>query len=310
KKFVINVAKIELWLHGFDGVEIDGQESYIMPPRTERSRMPLANRKAQYPFYNALCEYWDIWKDRRALDHECMKKIATSKDVEKYKSLDDALSRADYSTLTENITPVFFASLHCVYEDDSDSDFDYCGELAKKIENKEISVDVQWEIIKKKGSRLWDGIKRVWKWIKKQFKKIFVFFKNIFARTIFRYAAKAFKIVKRAVSAIVETVEYLVHNKMDGSDLENIFVLHDSDFDQKVFISQNADPEKVNEFVRRWNVIIARFNLGSKIIGIVFFCIKNVNTIVGWARIVYSFIKDMKTLKPIYEQLKVVEAVA
>jgi len=307
RNFCINVAKIELWLHGVEGATIDGNAVYETPPESRRNTISEIERKKDFPLYHSLCLYWDMWKKREEEDNNLIKMARAQTDPnvrQRIIALGKKLNgTTDSRRLAENISNYFFISLHCVYKDSSDEDPDYAKSLATKIENKEIKIEDQWEIVKKKGCGLWDGVKRVLKWIKKQFMKVIEFFKNI-ASAVFRYAADGFEIVKTAVNAVVETIQTFLDKKAEESDLNNIYVSYDKDFDQTVFVNLNADPEKINSFLRKWEINNAKFSLGSKIIGIVISTLRNLLTsIIGWFKLVVTLLKSLKSLIPLYKQL-------
>ncbi|MCP4220604.1 MAG: hypothetical protein GY765_38610 [bacterium] len=274
-RFIINVAKIELWLIGFD-VPIDGKDDYTITGHSAALK--------NLTLFEALGKYWHRLEGNRKLS-----------------GIDKA----------RRVTPEFFKSLHGVHVhardmDASSIDDDYSLEVAKdKRLNSDKKIKKAWTAVRKRSVGLWDGLKRVWRWIKKKVVKIISFFKKNIFRAFFRYATKAYKIVRTAVDSVVSSVKYYVNGVLEGSSVSNAVILHDADFDQTVFVNQDADPGKVEALGHSLEVRAAKFQLGLKIIGILLDTFRfGVTGLLGWARLLTSLVRNLKELKPLYRRLK------
>ncbi|MCP5046380.1 MAG: peptidoglycan-binding protein [bacterium] len=272
-RFIVNLAKIELWLVGFD-VDVDGKDDFVV----SGSGFPDRNRKLQAALF-------DFWR-------QMLKK-------KKRKSL----------KLSRSITPEFFKSLHEISEKarraaDSSGDDDYSTEVANEL-NSNQEIENAWGSVRKKSVSLWDGLKRLWRWIKQGIKKIVSFLKKNVFRAFFRYATKAFKIVKTAVDSVVSTLDYITRGTFPGSSIRQAAIFHDLDFDQTVFVNRNSDPEEVTELGKRLKLQIAMFKLGTRILTFVFNFFKRVATgLIGWARVLSALVRGLKEIKPLYREIK------
>lgn len=175
KSVIVNVAKVELWLLGFD-VEPDGKNDYSV------SGFGGENRRSD--LQDALHEYW------RKLEE-------TSGHVAQERS--------------RSITADLFQSLQRTAEQaeavETARHADYSRELVEKHLTTADDIEKAWAEVKTRGLSLWDGLKRVWRWIKRGVKKVVSwigsFFKNL-SRAFYRYVTKAYKIVRLAITSVVE----------------------------------------------------------------------------------------------------------
>jgi peptidoglycan hydrolase-like protein with peptidoglycan-binding domain len=274
-RFIINAAKVELWLLGFN-VTIDGKDDYSISSRALHGR----NKK----LYGALSLY--------------------------YRELRD-MKRRKAEKLAKSITPALFVSMQEVHRrarhmDGSTMDEDYSLEIAESEDlNSDEKIETAWGAVRTRSVSLWDGIKRLWRWIVRGIKKIISFFKNNIFKAFFRYATKAYKIVKTAISSVVNSIEYMLKGVLKGSSPETAVVWHDADFDQTVFVNRDADPEKLSALTRRQEIQTALFQLGTAILGFIFTTFKRIVTgMFGWARLLSSLVKNLKEIKPLYRRLK------
>lgn len=276
-RFVINVAKVELWLLGFN-VGIDGRDDYSISSAALHGRN-LKLFGALFRYYRQLLEM----KRRKALK------------------------------LAKTITPALFVSIQEVHRrtrdmDGSDMEGDYSREIA---ESKDLSsdekIETAWGAVRKRSVSLWDGIKRLWRWIVRGIKKIISFFKNNIFKAFFRYATKAYKIVKTAIRSVVTSIEYLFKGVLKGSSLETAVVWHDLDFDHTVFVNREANPEELAGIAHKLDIRTALFQLGTAILGFIFGTFKRIITgLFGWARLLSSLVRNLRELKPLYRKLKTV----
>lgn len=274
-RFIINVAKIELWLLGFN-VDIDGKDDYsISSAALHDHNLKLFG--AMFRYYRQLLEI----KRRKALK------------------------------LAKTITPELFLSIREVHRrtrgmDDSDMEGDYSHEIAESSElSSNEKIENAWGVIRKRSVSLWDGIKRLWRWIVRGIKKIISFFKNNIFKAFFRYATKAFKIVKTAIGSVIQSINYILKSVMKDSALDTAIIWHDADFDQTVLVNREAEPDKLAALVRKQNIQTVLFQLGTAILGFIFGTFKRIVTgLFGWARLLSSLVRNLKEIKPLYRKLK------
>lgn len=276
QSFIVNVAKIELWLLGFD-VELDGKNDYSV------SGFQGEGRKIDLE--EALQEYWQELEKKSA--HE----------VEQ---------------LSQSITAALFRSLQETAEVaeqiETDPHADYSQEVVEEHLTTEGDIEKAWAEVQERRLSLWDGLKRVWRWIKRGVKKIVSwigsFFKNL-ARAFYRYASKGYKIVRLAVTSVAESVKYYVGGGLASEPEGTVVLLNETDFDATVYVDEGTDAEALRDFYNRLQRKTDVFEFGARILGVAFQTIRQIASgIVGWARLLKSLVKSLRDLKPYYEQLK------
>jgi len=284
QSFIINVAKIELWLLGFD-VSPDGKADY--------SVSGLGGRARKTEMQEALAEYW------RELEQK---------------------SRHRAETFAESITPALFHSLQKTTEEaeavetDPEGHRDYSREVVEEHLATEEEIERAWSEVQGRRLSLWDGLKRVWRWIKRGVKKVVSwvgsFFKNL-ARAFYRYASKGYKIVRLAVTSVVDSVEYFLEGGLTSEPEGTVVLVNEKDFDATVYVDEAGGGEPVPGFLRRMRRKTAVFEFGARILGVAVQTIRQVALgIVGWARLLKSLVQSLRDLKPYYEQLKELHAPA
>ncbi len=282
RSFIVNVAKIELWLLGFD-VALDGKNDYSV------SGFRGGGRKSD--FQKALQEYW------RELEQKSWRRA---------------------ETLAESITPALFHSLQKTAKAAEAIEVaphaDYSREVVEEHLTSEQDIERAWAEVQARRLSLWDGLKRVWRWIKRGVKKVVSwigsFFKNL-ARAFYRYATKGYKIVRLAVTSVVESIEYYVGGGLAGEPDGTVVLLNETDFDATVYIDEEGGGEALPGFLRRLRLKTAVLEFGARILGFAVQTIRQVALgITGWARLLKSLVRSLRDLKPYYERLKEVRALA
>lgn len=284
QSFIVNVAKIELWLLGFD-VSPDGETDY--------SVSGLGGRARKTDLQAALEEYWTELEQT---------------------------SRGRAETLAESITPALFHSLRRTAEEaeavetDPEGRRDYSREVVEEHLTTEQEIERAWSEVQNRRLSLWDGLKRVWRWIKRGVKKVVSwigsFFKNL-ARAFYRYASKGYKIVRLAVTSVIDSVEYFVEGRLASAPDGRIVLFNQADFDATVYVDEEGGGEAVPEFLRRMRRKTAVFEFGARILGFAVQTIRQIALgITGWARLLKSLVQSLRDLKPYYEQLKELRAPA
>lgn len=288
RRFLLNLAKVELWLLGSD-VKIDGKDNHPvegLPPKLRRVRVA------------------------RGWQRKPVRTKAVQESVDQYWA--DILG-GNESTLAKHagkICPELFDSLsHPEQYADTDAESEtgenYSREIFEKYEqdpDPEKRVEEAWRTGKSLGMQLWDGLKRMWRWIRKGVRKVVEFAKNAF-RAFYRFAAKAFVILKTAIASFGDCMaQYL--NKRVRTDSDDIQVFMELDFDQYPVVAETADDEAVLQAAHAVRRFAAMFKLSCTIFGAFVDILKSaVAGLLGWARLLMVLVKSYRDIAPAYREL-------
>lgn len=279
RRFLVNLAKVELWLIGSD-IKIDGEDDFHVQGLTKKQLWGGTDDALKA----CLDEYWTTLPGIE-------KKIASKK--------------------TEAITPSLFKSFiepdianqssHIPF-----SEKDYSRKIAEDFEkepNTEELINKSYLEGKELGMRLWDGLKRLWAWIKKGVKKIVSFGKNLF-RAFYRFAMKGFKIVKTAFTVFSKAMDQYMSGRIELNRQTPIVITLEKDMDYQTIAHDSASPSDLyhaTRSVRRFGVM---FLFSCKIIGIFIDVIKSAATgLLGWTRLLMVLVKAYRSLVPAYREL-------
>ena len=271
RKFVVNCARIELWLLGFDVVIGAKVSNRLMRKMTTRKRGNLRKE---------LTRYYQLFGK---------KEIGLA------------------SSLSNRISPNFFIDIAAANQIDGETNFDDASEEISKNIKSTSEVSEAWNYIKTKGMRLFDGLKRVWRWIKKMGKKVAGFIKNNIFKAFFRYVSKAYKIAAKGIKNIVAS--FKVYFK-GGLVLENSYFEFSKDMDTTVFLNENATIENLQSGIDKLRSQSKAFNLGCRIVGWLFKIFKDlVLGYIGWAKLLFALIKSYKEIRLLYQDFKAVASI-
>ena len=269
KIFMVNCAKIELWLLGFK-VRIDGRQNYDYAYGSD--------------IWNALAKFHREFEGRKT---HIAEKLAKEVSPKLFISLGNALKSEEF------------------YKEDDASE-EIAQELFVKnnAAETESNIEKAWDFVKEKGMRLWDGLKRVWRWIKKIGKKVIAFVQNNLFKGFYRFVSKAFKIVTRGIGAIVKSIGVYIRGGMIAKD---IFFKFSKDMDSYVYIDKNISLEDSKAGSLTLLKQTTAFRLGCKMVGYLFYFFKNLSLgLFGWARILFSLLKGYKQLRILYQEFRLV----
>jgi len=301
--FILNAAKIELWLAGYD-VRPDGydfQKYSIWSDLDEEEieedfemRSPSVSQAFQLikdkPLFNALVSFW-----------------------------------TDYDTIpsqSEKIASQFFKNFPRFFKQVSFGIQAHTemteSEKHVEIENflKQYPDQIQtvWDNVRELGNRVWDGIKRAWGWlknlVKRAVKKVITIGRNL-SRLIYDYALGAYSVVSNVLKSFVSTVYFFVNKTIEGSDLHHAMVAHDRDFDFKTAINSSANPEKVYELCidieRKTRIFVFTCRVLSVFISILIAVIKT--GITGYLGLVFALVKLRNYLSSIESLVQQYQAI-
>ncbi len=273
--YMVNCAKIELWLLGYD-VKIDGRNNY------------------QYE------EGGDIWNA-----------------IASYHRDFEGSNRLEAEQLAMQITPQLFLGIGAALEGSQNKDAKYSEDEASEIIARQMMIsepkkantklEEAWQYIKQKGVRLWDGLKRIWRWIKKIGRKVLNFIKTNIFKGFYRFISKAYKIVTKGISEVVKSISSYIKG---GLASNHVFFKFSKDMDIQSYISNQISTENGIAAIKKLNKQSLAFNIGCRIIGMLFYVFKNaLKGFFGWAKILFALLKSYKDLRVLYLDLKVVAQV-
>jgi len=244
KPFIIGMAKIELWLIGYN----IRPKGYAGGSRNALLGNGL-DLKASSQLYKQLVMYW------------------TSLGIKSHRINLKSMG------LIKSSFPEFFASIAGRLHETDDSetpDSEYVYQQLKAMQSKEILknpknrksiVQTLWNEVYSIGARIWDGLKRVWHWFKSQVKKIVstvgAFFKNI-SRIAYQYILKAYEAVKAVIKGVGSSMSFFAQPVLPfpkealNVSAAKVVIGRDKDFDFRVVVDVNDRPEdilKISEYV-------------------------------------------------------------
>ncbi|MBT3241903.1 MAG: hypothetical protein HN352_02060 [Bacteroidetes bacterium] len=275
-RFIVNMAKIELWLLGFD-VEINGRNDYSLGD--ERGDNPKLSK--------ALRRY--------------------------YKNF-EGLNRQQTNKMAHSIRPDFFISLNQTYQKDSIpvgqkmndemQSQDASAEVLKRLEDP-IKMEEAWNYIQNRGMRLWDGLKRIWQWIKRLGHQVLDFIEENIFRAFFRYASKSFKMISKALNCLVYSLAVYSKGHLPDGGGGKVQILFKGDFDTCIVIHPEAEETHIRKALESMGNLSVAFRISTEMFSHFIWVIINLVTgPAGWARIMTALVRSLTEIKPLYEQIK------
>ena len=253
ERFIVNCAKIELWLLGYN-VKINGKNDF--------------EKNKGNDLYSAMKNYFINFQ---------------------------GINAAEAEELSERITPLFFNGILADSEEKEKQELPDASLLITREINSEEEINNAWEFIKSKGLRLWDGLKRIWGWIKRIGSRVFSFIRENLFIGFFRFASKSWKIVTRGISNIVNSVKVYINGVLHTPD--DIF-LFSKDMDTVVVVDKNLAS---GAGIIRLKNQSAAFSLACRIVALIFDSFKYFCAgFAGWARLLYTLVKEYSNLKNLY----------
>jgi Putative peptidoglycan binding domain len=286
KKVVESIARIELWMLGFDvGL---GSPRFQYKKRKEEK---VKDRLISLP--DALAQFWE----------QQPKKLRPLTSFEK-----------------ETITSHFFEQLVKFEKEDREPDEFVEENIVERI--NDFSKNERNELTKRLtniAGSIWDGVKRVFRWIKRLLKKTikkfvsvtFTEIKNI-ARLISKKARRAFRTVQKAFEIVYRGSVYFKKKLLPGSDARHIAIYHDKDFDAKVFLNLDAESGEVQRVMYKNRLDSVCFGAACRIlshlVGILKSVVKTfVTGFAGWFFVLVALSKMAIRIKEIIEEVNLVE---
>lgn len=236
KKFTDAVARIELWLLGFD---VNVGKPRILKPRQNSGLPEKVSRLPQ-----VLDDFWEHQPDQ---------------------------SKPGTKIARRKVTPEFFNQLVALEEEDlrpiDQVEKDLVSRISKFSKDERAQLNTK---LKNVASSIWDGVKRVFRWIKRFIKSIVSTALNVIkniARFIAKHACSVFGTVLKAIEILYRGAVYLRNKVLPGSDAKKMVIYHDNDFDLGVFISLDAETETINRMILQIEQETFYFGAACKILG-------------------------------------------
>jgi hypothetical protein len=289
RRFLTNLAKIELWLLGSD-IQIDGKDDYpVEGLGVKKIGGFFSGPATDKQVHKYLLQYW------RELS---------------------LFGEKEARNISRSITPSLFKSFLKPDETNKNEmlDFkehDYSKKIVEDFEKQGKKktldlIDRSYSVGKGLGMKLWDGLKRLWAWIKRGIKKIISFGKNIF-RAFYRFAMKGFKIVKTAFSAFARSMDQYLSGSIDIDNSNKVMIAFKKDMDHQVLICDAAKPEDLRNAKGAVERFGAMFFFSCKIISFFISILKGaLGGILSWAKLLMALVKGFRELIPAYRQLAIV----
>lgn len=292
--FLVCVAKIELWLLGFD-VDISDQSEYpVVNIRDGATRAHDTLRVALVRFWDGLAG--DSDDDDAGL--------SASQRRER---------RARRRRLRNAITPELFIALQdpgtlgelTVSGKDPTGKAPEEDDLSREVSdivNTDEQVRATWSQGKGLGMKLWDGMRRLWRWIARGVRALLRIGRNI-VRVFFRYSLKAFEIARLSVVTVVESSRRYV----SGRIFENpsVHVIVDAGGDMRAMIGPAALPDDVGLAGTAVTRFGHAFLLSCRILAMLLRAVRNVALgIFGWARLLWVLVRCYSDIRPLYKAIQ------
>ncbi len=274
QSFVMNMARIELWMLGF-AIEPDGSQTDLAAMLNRNIEL-----KIRSSMFKALKSYWAYHKG------------------------DSSKANIPALLFVKSSFPDFFKQL--VIDTSTDAGMD-ADEIYDCLNENHISLDTVWEHVKSFGSRLWDGLKRLWGWFKNMVRKvagsILSFTENI-SRLAYQYILHSYEGVKAVIRGFTDSVFYLVSTEIKTPEHVKTVIRHDADFDFKVLVHDADKPADVTALAETMEIRSRIFNISSRILASLIALLKYIVTgFVGWAWLLMGLLKLHKRLDRLAPEL-------
>jgi len=279
--FILNAAKVELWLAGYS----------VLPSGFDPATRPAGDETTGFDVWmisSTLTQYWRLKKNMRF-----------------YKALlkfweDHEVDRNRIRVLTVDFMetfPEFFHRIAMEIQTDAVmSETEKAAMIQDFLRKYPEQIPTVWDHVRNLGNRIWDGIRRVWGWLKNlvqsAVKKVIIIGRNL-SRLIYGYALGAYSVVANIFKSLAGMVAMITQPVMQGSDPRHVLMVHDRDFDYRTVIHGSADIQVVQAFcsgVRRQTRIFA---FACRVLGLFLSILMTVvqSGLTGYTALIFSLVK-------------------
>jgi hypothetical protein len=288
--FLVNVAKIELWLLGLPA-KVDGGDDFPVtgfskPKGRKRDggRFEPTVTLRNPDLRAALAQFW-----RQA----------------------QGCDGGEAATRAREISPELFAALLNPQPRQGMAvvpvaNTDYSSELLRHFEERgTIAADVEeaWRQGRNLGMRLWDGLKRLWRWVRRGISAVVLIGKNLF-RAFMRFALKAYKIVRTACSALALSLEQYLAQRLTMPEGNPVTVVIGKDMDFVIALPDKTDSALLAAATQQVQRFSRVFYFASRLLGVfVTVLAGTLGGLSGWVRLLMSLVSGYRALVPAYREL-------
>jgi len=273
RQFLVQLVKVEFWLLGID-VKISGRDDY---PVQSFGVLRPRGRPEKYALGRALLTF-----------HEQLL----------------GLSHGDAGQRSRCITPELFRELANMDQAPVQRSSDEAYGLVLSRLKSQSEVDAALEEGRSLGMRIWDGMKRLWRRFRRMVGGVarrLVELGHNLGRLFYRYAAKGFQILRRAIRAVT-------HSLAAWNDGGLVFggsrVRIHRDVDLDLYLLESGD----RALGKRIALFGHRFLFASRILRMVLVGIV-AGSLQRWARLARSLVAGLSDLIPLYREIQRAEAV-
>lgn len=310
-RVLLNIANVELWLAGFDGVSLN---------------TPLQDIKG---LRAGLITFWKTVVEAitKTPNHK-LKTLLQEEFSEQFKVIKEELNKKEGDiNLSLLFNQLFFKILDSLSETpiaDEEKDETIVDDIYKPlligkketelstddIKNTEKKVSKLWEEKKSFTARIWDGIKRLGRFIKNGFVSLINNAINQ-VRAFFRYVAKSFKIFKETLCIISNGIKkFFSLNNAYIYEANKIKILKDSDRDYIVYAAQSTSIQEFDVAQKHLEKETLLLSIASKVVSLFFTTITTMfGGLLGFIRLLMVLLKEYKEIRLLYEEIKKVKEI-
>ncbi|WCL80889.1 hypothetical protein PPO43_13015 [Saprospira sp. CCB-QB6] len=256
QSFMVNCAKVELWLLGFENIELDGVGEY----------------REGDELYIAMASYYRNFEGK---------------------------SNLEANRLAKQIHPSFFFRMILLSQKEQEEEQGDASQFVLAEINEQAQVEEAYKYIEGKSLKLWDGLQRVWRWIKQLGQRLFKFLRNNLFIAFYRFASKGYKIAEKSVRILTRTINIYLAG---GFELSAARVNISPDFDLEIILSSSIKIDYISapllSFAQgfRFSIKVLRLLIDA--------LIALIQGFIGWARLLYIFVKNYTSLRELYLGVK------
>ena len=278
--FAAGVAKVELWLAGYE-VTPDGcapRELFPSSPRKRKGRQQLVplggtpqGLRDDSPLVAALSSYWQ--DHGREQDAPRLAQRFTREFAPFFRMIAAAVRTAQSLTATEKSAMIYQA-----------------------VAAQPDRLETIWQTAQGLGGQMWDGMGRVIGWLhnlrRQPGGKTVGIGRNI-ARLVYHQAMTAYDAVRRALRDFPGQLDGIFQRQWPGSDPGHIVMRHDRDLDFQVYINPRADREKISRFIGAVRQTSASFVITCRIIAVFLSTLRSgiSQGTAGWAGLILTLLQ-------------------
>ena len=258
--FILNVAKIELWLMGY---------------RVNPGGYDLTRQRGTGPVTSGELDGIDIWmKSSTVTQYHQVKR-----NFQFYRALhlfwmdqghDDADADAMSVGFLKNFQSFFQLVSNALQADDTVTPLERQSQVEQLLFQKKEQLPTVWDTVRSFGARIWDGVRRVWAWFRRMLTRAghrVIEMGTNMSRLIYDFTQEAFTVVSNVFESLETMAQWVAGPVLPGSDLKQVVFIRDLDFDITPVVAADADGAAVGDCCRKLAHSSALFFFGCKVVG-------------------------------------------